>query len=230
MPSDDRARVSGADAGGAGSPAPRRPDEDVWTASPPGNGDQVRPLVRRISLLVRALSTETHVYADLVCRRLDIHRTDLSALGHLERARVEGEPMTQADLGRALRMSGAAITALADRLQRTGHVERRRNPLDRRKILLEPTEHARRTGRQHFGPLARLTRAALERYTDEELELVGRVLEDLVRASRTASAWTWEVADATATEQTAGPGGSPAPPARPPARPSAAPRPRTDGG
>lgn len=174
---------------------------------PPGLGEHERELVRRVSLLIRTLSTETQVYADLVCRLLDIHRSDLSALGHLERARVEGEPMTQADLGRAMRMSGAAITALADRLERTGHVERRRSDLDRRKILLATTEHARHTGRESFGPLARATRDALERYSDDELELVGRVLSDLVEASRSGSRQAWE--DASAGETTEHVSGAP---------------------
>ncbi len=196
---DDAANPVGA----GGPPIPPVPPDR------PGIGPDGREAVRRVSLLVRTLSTETQVYADLVCQRLDIHRTDLNALGHLERARVDGEPMTQADLGRALRMSGAAITALADRLERTGHVARRRSQADRRKILLETTDHARQTGREHFGPLAQHTRAALDGYSDEELELVGRVLEDLVEASREACRRTWARPD---TQPPAPPDAPPAPP------------------
>lgn len=186
--------------------APYQASQALPTPDRPGIGPDGREAVRRVSLLVRSLSTEVQVYADLVCRRLDIHRTDLSALGHLERARVDGEPMTQADLGRALRMSGAAITALADRLQRTGHLARRRSQADRRKILLETTEHARQTGRAHFGPLASHTRAALDKYSDGELELVGRVLEDLVEASREASRCAWSRSDTPAAESAGSPG------------------------
>lgn len=198
MTSDEATPAGFGDASAQAPPPPARP----------GIGPDGREAVRRVSLLVRTLSTETQVYADLVCQRLDIHRTDLSALGHLERARVDGDPMTQADLGRALGMSGAAITALADRLERTGHVARRRSQADRRKILLETTDHARETGREQFGPLAQRTRAALERYTDEELELVGRVLQDLVEASREASRRTWTHTEVPPAPDPGGPAGS----------------------
>ncbi len=172
--------------GGSGG-SDRRPD------SARGSAQGVdRTQVRRVSRLVRSLSTETQVYADLVCRLLQINRTDLTALGHLERSRVEDHSMTQADLGRVLRMSGAAITALADRLERTGHLRRTRSNRDRRKILLASTEHSREVSRESFGPLARSTRAALDAYSDEELQLVGHVLEDLVEASREASRRAWQ--------------------------------------
>ncbi len=170
---------------------------------PPGNegatkGPAAHAPVRRVSLLMRTLTTEMQVYAELVCTRLDINRSDLTALGHLEKARVEGHAMTQADLGRALRMSGAAITALADRLQRTGHLVRIRSGHDRRKILLEATEQSRETSLQCFRPLAHATTTALQRYTPQELELVERVMIDLVEAAREASQQVWRQQDGSA--------------------------------
>ncbi len=155
-----------------------------------------RPLVVQVSRTVRTLTTEVQGYADLVCRSLGINRTDLTALAHLERSHVEGHSMTQADLGRVLHMSGASITALADRLERTGHLQRTRSDHDRRKILLQSTDHARDLGWRSFWPLAQATHRALAGYSDQELELVARVIEDLATAVREVTRDAWAATSA----------------------------------
>ncbi len=83
-----------------------------------------------------------------------------SDTGALYRLLLHG-PQGPADLGRALGLGSAAATALADRLERAGHVERHPRVDDRRRLQLVPTEHARREVGQALNPL-------LERLDDVE--------------------------------------------------------------
>ena len=65
-------------------------------------------------------------------RALDLNSTDSQALELLDR---EG-PMGAADLARRLGIRSASATVLIDRLERAGHVERRRDSADRRRVFL----------------------------------------------------------------------------------------------
>ncbi|WP_233494239.1 MarR family winged helix-turn-helix transcriptional regulator [Renibacterium salmoninarum] len=61
-----------------------------------------------------------------------------------------------------MNLSSPATTALIDRLDRAGHVERRRSGTDRRQVQLASTEKAKQTGRALFGPLARHLSLAMQ--------------------------------------------------------------------
>jgi DNA-binding MarR family transcriptional regulator len=62
-----------------------------------------------------------------------ISPADLDALEHLE---ADG-PLTQRQLGERLSLTSGAVTMLVDRLERTGWVQRRPHPTDRRYVLVE---------------------------------------------------------------------------------------------
>lgn len=47
--------------------------------------------------------------------------------------------MTSAELSRRVFVSASTITGIIDRLERHGYVERRRDDIDRRRVLLQPT-------------------------------------------------------------------------------------------
>lgn len=73
-----------------------------------------------------------------LARELGLSLTDLAALHHL----VGRTPLGPAELARQLGMSSASATVLVDRLEHAGHVRRRRDPSDRRRIVLEVTDTA----------------------------------------------------------------------------------------
>ncbi|MCJ1706401.1 MarR family winged helix-turn-helix transcriptional regulator [Microbacterium sp. VKM Ac-2923] len=67
---------------------------------------------------------------------------ELLVLRFLTRASASGREVTPMDLARHLGVSTASVTALLDRLERSGHLERRPHPSDRRKVLVSTTGHA----------------------------------------------------------------------------------------
>ena len=95
----------------------------------------------------QAASTLQHAAA--MARRMGLGVTDLHALEHLSR----GE-LTPKQLGERLFVSPGAITALVDRLEKAGHLERVANPNDRRSSLLRTTPSGREAMVAQVLPLA----------------------------------------------------------------------------
>jgi DNA-binding MarR family transcriptional regulator len=65
-----------------------------------------------------------------------LNATDMYALNLLE---LQG-PMTSGELADRAGLTTGATTRLIDRLERAGHVRRRADPSDRRKVVVEPAE------------------------------------------------------------------------------------------
>jgi len=126
---------------------------------------------------LRAFSESAEHAVDEAGRGVGLHRTDLKALAHLMGRAEAGEAVTASDLGAHLHLTRASATALVDRLAAAGHVRRRRDESDRRRVLVEHTDAARRDGRRAFQPMSRRLSAALEEFSAAELRTALRVLE-----------------------------------------------------
>jgi DNA-binding MarR family transcriptional regulator len=90
-----------------------------------------------------------------------------------------GQALTAGALGSAVELSSASVTALVDRLERVGHVRRVRDPADRRRVALEMSDAAMTAGAEYFGGLQRDLVAAMSGYSDAELAVVRRFLEEM---------------------------------------------------
>ncbi|WP_278103690.1 MarR family transcriptional regulator [Microbacterium proteolyticum] len=99
---------------------------------------------RRGSRVMQAL--REYRTAEMAMRRrtqdsMAMGENELLVLRFLTRSAGARTDTTPADLARHLGLSTASITALLDRLERSGHVRRERHPTDRRKILVRGTTH-----------------------------------------------------------------------------------------
>lgn len=147
-----------------------------------------RASVQEVSSRLRTMASVSQGYADRVSRHLDVHRSDLSAMAVIARGTASGRPTSAGELARGLLLSPAAVTALVDRLERAGHVQRERDAHDRRRVVLGLTGYAGTVSGAMFRPLSKHLREALSVYSDDELDLVARVLDDAIAATRVASA------------------------------------------
>jgi len=103
-------------------------------------------------------------------RRLGLGSTDVAALDRL----LEDGPMGPAELGEALGMRSASATALVDRLERVGHVQRRPHASDRRRVDVVATPHAAQEAWTALGPLfERIERVAAELSLEEQHVVAG---------------------------------------------------------
>jgi DNA-binding MarR family transcriptional regulator len=101
--------------------------------------------------------------------RIGINATDLNCLNLLS---FSGQ-MTAGQLAKATGLTTASITAVIDRLEEAGFVQRERDAADRRRVVVKlVTERAVRDVASVFLPMVRAWQQLAERYTDDELRLI----------------------------------------------------------
>ena len=118
--------------------------------------------------VTRANAEITHELA----RRLGLGANDMAAMDHL----LQGGPCGPAELGKLLGMRSASATALVDRLEAAGHVERRPHPTDRRRLVVEPTPHAVEEVLGVIRPLVANLDAVAGEFAPDERRVVARYL------------------------------------------------------
>lgn len=113
-----------------------------------------------------------------VGRRLGLSPTDHKYLDLISR---EG-PLTAGRLAQLTGLTTGAVTALVDRLEGTGFVRRRRDPADRRAVLVEADESRLADIGILMAGLGRRIAPTLDGYTAAQLTVVSSFLEHLVDA------------------------------------------------
>lgn len=126
-----------------------------------------------VAVLLRRMTSETNAVVHRFASSEGLHPTDVHALAAVLDA---DEGMTPTRLRQRLGLTSGAVTACLDRLERAGHIVRTRDTQDRRVVLIHYREPARQAAREHFRPLARATRRALEDFTPRERRTVLRFL------------------------------------------------------
>lgn len=111
-------------------------------------------------------------------RRLSLSPSEYQAMKHLMTA---GRPLGPVELGSLIGLTSGSATTLVDRLERAGHVQRRRAAQDRRRLTLEPTPTAVASAEQQLQPLENVLSRALETYSTEERQVIERFLTEAVR-------------------------------------------------
>ena len=137
--------------------------------------------------LLRSFNLEADRFLEVFIRQHGLHRTDMNAVAYIWRAAEQQQPLTPGELARTLRLSPAATTALLDRLAKAGHIERRHDTEDRRRVHLVMQPPAKALAQAFFAPLGRHIREALAEFDEQELEIAKRVLEATRRATSKAS-------------------------------------------
>lgn len=166
---------------------------------------------RRMVELLQGYADEAGRLGHAFAAEHGLHRTDASALLAVLRAERDGEPLTPGRLGAELGLSSGATTAAVDRLERLGHLHRRRDDVDRRRVTLHHDAAAEALGRAWFGPLARRITAELDDYDADELALLTGFLERMTAAviAHRAGADPTPAGVTTEPEPVAGPGSPP---------------------
>jgi DNA-binding MarR family transcriptional regulator len=85
-------------------------------------------------------------------------------------------PMTAGELARAARLTTGAVTAVLDQLEAAGLVRRERDATDRRRVIVHVTDEVDRRAAPVFGPLMADSDAALEAFSEGELEAIVRFI------------------------------------------------------
>ena len=129
--------------------------------------------------LVREHSSAVTRHAAATAKRMGLEASELSALEHLQAA----GPMRLGSLGERLSMSPGALTALVDRLEKKGYVERLPNPKDRRSALVRETEAGLKDSLKHLWPYIEEMKSLEGRFSKEEREIIARFLSAATEAT-----------------------------------------------
>lgn len=139
-------------------------------------------VVMQIVRQLQQFAIASERYVDVTGSRHDMHRTDLHALHIITRAEQAGEHPTASELGTRLGLTPAAVTALVDRLEDSGHARRERNDRDRRRVRVVTTEKARQDGRRMFRPLAEALASVIQQYDEQDRLLLTDFLAKVTEA------------------------------------------------
>jgi DNA-binding MarR family transcriptional regulator len=119
-----------------------------------------------------------------IAEQFGLNFTDLKCL---DLARAEPE-LTAGRIADATGLSTSAITSVLDRLERRGFIERRRDPTDRRKVVVVSTGTHELAVNAAFAKVAARFEQAMAAYTDEQLAFLLDVTQRLNAAGRDAIA------------------------------------------
>ncbi len=140
------------------------------------SADRAR-LTESLGVEVAAYQESNDAFDDAAARLLKVNRTDLRCLGLLV---YDIGPTTPGVLASRLGLTAGSVTTMLDRLERMGYVTRVRDPDDRRKVVISPTEQIVARALEIYLPLVTEGQKNLARYTDADLTLI----IDFLRSAR----------------------------------------------
>ena len=122
--------------------------------------------------LVQQFAARLVFFHSAVAEKLGLHATDLKGLRLLGK-----EPMSAGALGEETGLTGAAVTALIDRLEKAGFVVRERGADDRRRVTVHAVpEKLCQVDLLYEGQGARMSRL-LAKYSAAEFAVIADFLE-----------------------------------------------------
>jgi DNA-binding MarR family transcriptional regulator len=123
--------------------------------------------------LVQEFAARVILFHSVVAAKLGLHVTDLRGLRLLAR-----QPMSAGALAEETGLTGAAVTALIDRLETAGYVFRERGADDRRRVTVHGIpEKLREVDRLYEGQGVRMAKL-LSKYSTEEFSVIADFLKE----------------------------------------------------
>jgi len=131
--------------------------------------------VGRIGNIVRRMGAQSVIVSQTVAARFGLNTTDLECLDLIQ---LEGK-VSAGQLATATGLTSGATTALIDRLERAGYVERFDDPADRRRVLVRIRKGSIDKIAKVYGPMQKRMFALWSGYSEAELA----VIEDFLSRS-----------------------------------------------
>lgn len=131
-------------------------------------------LIDRLQEVLRDNGSRGMLLHQAVAERYGLNPTDLKCL---DLARSE-EGLTAGRLAEITGMSTSAITAVLDRMERAGFLERVRDPRDRRRVIVRTGTRASEVT-ERMSPLQEATKSLLDKYDEPQLRLLLEFTDNL---------------------------------------------------
>jgi DNA-binding MarR family transcriptional regulator len=134
---------------------------------------------------VREMQRATDAVDEAVAAKMGVNRTDAKCLDIV----LQYGGVTAGELAERSGMSPAATTTVIDRLERAGWVERSRDEVDRRRVLVRATPACERFSQEIFGPIVQDMEHAFDGYSDADVALLYEWIRASERYQTQLAAW-----------------------------------------
>ncbi len=138
--------------------------------------------MEQMNAAMREFMARAVLFQDAVARSVRLNSSDLQIVGLL----LSQGPATPGELAeRSGLTAGGAITAAIDRLERIGYVSRRRDEVDRRRVIVQADgDKVMSDVGEIYGRVGGRWEAVVESLTDEELSLAVRLFSAAAEINR----------------------------------------------
>ncbi len=130
-------------------------------------------LKKRALMAVRDYGIHLTLFRNAVSERMGLNVTDMECLRLLFLKGVA----TPSELARHTGLTSGATTAMLDRLEKAGLIERRPNPDDRRGTLIAPAKSGAEKVASSFESARKAQDELISSYSEKELEIISDVFE-----------------------------------------------------
>jgi DNA-binding MarR family transcriptional regulator len=142
--------------------------------------DGVESVVRAL----RRVNFQGSIFGQSVAIRLGLSESDIDALELL----IDGGDATAGKLAEVMGLTTGAITRVIDRLEQAGYVRRTADPADRRRVVVEVVPERVATVESLLESLERAAAHEVDRYSQEQLALIGDFLSRMADLTQTEAA------------------------------------------
>ena len=130
-------------------------------------------LVIRTNIAAKEYGIQMTLFRNIIFERLGVNATDMECLGFLLSKRIS----TPTELARYTGLSSGATTAMLDRLEKGGFIERRPNPVDRRGRLIVLAKSGAERVASWYAPVGKAQEVLIANYSEKELQLISEFFE-----------------------------------------------------
>jgi DNA-binding MarR family transcriptional regulator len=130
-------------------------------------------LMIRTNVAAREYGIQMTLYRNMIFEKLGVNVSDMECLGFLLSKRTS----TPTELARYTGLSSGATTAMLDRLEKGGFIERRPNPDDRRGTLILLAKSGADRVAPWYAPVGKAQEQLIANYSEDELHLISGFFE-----------------------------------------------------
>ena len=134
-----------------------------------------KQLTQELNKQIRFLTGNSVIFSKVIADKVGQHPTDLECLDFL----LLSGPCTAGKLSELTGLTTGAVTAMIDRLEKAGYVNRARDKHDRRKVIVVPDEPKIYS---ELAPFSMSMGVALEtlskEFSEDELDIILRFLSE----------------------------------------------------
>ncbi|MDM5304229.1 MarR family winged helix-turn-helix transcriptional regulator [Peribacillus frigoritolerans] len=112
-----------------------------------------------------------------MAQKIGVSHTDLKSAEILN----ETGPITAGELSKITGLSTGSVTALINRLEKSGYVKRERDQLDGRKVVIMPIPERQKQIKSHYQSLSMATKELCSAYNEQELILINQFVEEITK-------------------------------------------------